>query len=149
MTNSSTKYLVSYKKLRQLMAEKGIKQYELAKAVGVSKFNMCRWCSSHRDRAARLPHIHKLATFFGVTPEEIMEPESRVGDITTFDITHLGEREWLDLYRTMTPLQQAKARLAVEEIMATPPRPSSRSAAVSAGRKPSFASRKCRTTAAL
>ena len=56
-------------KLRQLLAERGLKQIELAEKIGVGKSTVSNWLSG--DREPNRTQRKKLAEFFGITEAEL------------------------------------------------------------------------------
>jgi transcriptional regulator with XRE-family HTH domain len=106
---SKMKITASGDTIRTLIAQKGKSQRQIAEVIGVSHYTVSRWAQSGTHRI----------------PLHIATQLSKALEVTTEDLTeappkemHENERDWLDVYRKMTPLQRAQARLSVEAILA-------------------------------
>jgi len=102
-------------RLKAVLAEKGIRQRTLAATIGVTRFQMSRWCKSG-VHAIMAKNAEAIASAIGVTLAEFgrLCGDSPVGDREGLTV---AEAEWLELYRSLPPLQQAKVRVAVEDIV--------------------------------
>ena len=105
-------------RLKAMLARLGVKQKEVCEATGVSKFNVSRWCASGEHRV-KVVNLEALARLLGRSVQDLMEEcRARHRDESPYpggrNLTQ-AEAEWLATYRALSPLQQAKVRLAVEE----------------------------------
>jgi transcriptional regulator with XRE-family HTH domain len=102
-------------KFRILLAERGIKQRKLAAAIGMTHHNISRWCSQGKH-SVKGTNLIAVAQCLSMTYEELID---RVGvGVPEFDSEMTpAETEWLEIYRSLTPLEQAKMRLSIEDLM--------------------------------
>ncbi len=107
-------------KLRALFAERGFRQIELANKIGVNRYNFNRWLRRGEVASIKMVNIEKMAGCLGMGVEEFLrrvaigaDQPPAAGEASM----SAAEKEWLVLYRKLTPLDQAKARLAMEEIV--------------------------------
>lgn len=110
--------IIDGRKLDCLRRKAGVRQTTLAAAAGVTKFTVSRWCSDgvHRLRPENLAGLAR-----GLGMETVAELIAQVG-VADRASAQLGgmtaaEREWLEVYRVLSPLDQARVRLAVERVI--------------------------------
>lgn len=112
MRTSLQKTKVNGDTIRMLLTQKDITQREAGKSVGVSHFTICRW-SQTGIHAIPLHRAKKVANMLDV-PLDALNKELQTG------LTE-HEKDWLEVFRKMTPLQQAQARVSAESILANYP----------------------------
>ena len=105
----NTKVIANGDNLKMMLAQTNISQRKVAERIGVSHYTVSRWA---QPGLHRVPVViaDKLASVLGITKQDLALPPP--------ESLRENEREWLSIYRDMTPLEQAKARLAVESILA-------------------------------
>ena len=96
---------ISGKILREKIASLGISQKELAQKVGVTKYAINRWANSAKIRISRESAKLLRET---LKIESLSESPASVPTLNDF------EAEWIGIYRKMSPLNRAKARIAIE-----------------------------------
>ena len=96
--------------LRTAMAQRNISQKDLAKAVGVTHYNVNRWCKDGIHRI-RLENAKAISACLGIPMDSFSGNHEEIHGLTK------PEAEWLQLYRSLTPLEQAKIRIELEEIL--------------------------------
>jgi len=115
--------LINGRRLDNLRRDYGHTQKELAAMAGCTKYTMSRWCADGEHRV-RKSSIDDLAEALGLPADRLIEsieagehngdaPERscRATDLTA------AEAEWLRVYRSLPPLEQAKLRVRMEEII--------------------------------
>jgi len=104
------------RRLDGLRRDLGLTQKELAETVGVTKYTVSRWC---RDGVHRLRwgNIRNLADALKVTSDELMDTIAKQNNDRTHDELDEMEAEWLQIFRQLTPLMKARARVALEEFI--------------------------------
>jgi transcriptional regulator with XRE-family HTH domain len=104
-------------KLRTYMHERGMRQLKLGEDVGVTRFQVARWCQKG-SHAIKLVNIEKMASAFGVSRDALLSAiERRPHSIPTPQDLTPAEADCLEVYRRLSPLGQAKARLECEAIL--------------------------------
>jgi transcriptional regulator with XRE-family HTH domain len=92
-----------------LIASSGVRQKHLCDRLGVTKYTISRWCQPGEQSIA-IKSAAKLAAVFDCSIESLAglpTPPPQFSD---------AEMDMLQAYRGLTPLQQAKARIAIETI---------------------------------
>lgn len=102
------------------MLEKGVKQRALAKSVGCSHYNVSRWCSEgvHQIKQSNLDAIARALK----TPiEEITQRTVEYPTVPGAAKVELtpAEKECLEHYRKLSPLNQAKVLIQISEMSNT------------------------------
>jgi DNA-binding Xre family transcriptional regulator len=103
-------------KLRVLLTEHGIRQTELSEQIGVGHVNINRWCQRGKISNVKLSNIKKIAETLRITVDALLA-SCKPGEALTLPNMTAAEAEWLKIYRALSPLKQAKARLLIEEIV--------------------------------
>ena len=101
-------------KFRALLAERGIRQRALSEEIGVTHYNVSRWCQLG-VRQVKIENMEKAAKVLGMTTDALLRACSSRPDNAGL-ILPPAEAELLNVYRELPPLYQAKARLAIEEV---------------------------------
>lgn len=116
------------RRLDSLRRRLGRRQRNLAEKAAVTKFTLSRWCRDGLHRVKR-ENATALAGALGIPMEDLLAQAGGAapgGDVA--DAMTAAEAEWLETYRRLAPLEQARVRVAVEEIIrgqasaAKPPR---------------------------
>jgi transcriptional regulator with XRE-family HTH domain len=102
-------------KLRNLLAEHSVKQKELSKAVGVSHYNVSRWCGMGVHQLKR-KNVLAVAEFLQMTFDDLLSVIAEGLRVTECDLSP-AEREWVALYRSLKPIEQAQVLLQVEKFV--------------------------------
>ena len=93
--------------LRNAINSARLTQREVAKKVGVTYYAVCRWCRAGKNSIAS-KNVNILKELLG---DEFLT----VNQITEASLND-AEAELIKIYRNFSPLNRAKARLAVEDI---------------------------------
>jgi transcriptional regulator with XRE-family HTH domain len=119
MPSSRSSLDIDGRKLDSLRRAAGIRQKEVAEKAGVSKFTLSRWCSDGMHRIKR-ENAQALAFALGMELASLLaqaEPASRGRTQGVDGLLTPAENEWLQVYRGLDPLAQAKVRVAVERLI--------------------------------
>jgi transcriptional regulator with XRE-family HTH domain len=103
-------------RLRVVLHNAAIRQRALAQQIGVSHYNVSRWCRKG-EHAILKTNAERIAQVLGVTyPAFLEQCASRK---TSGDGVYLSaaEADWLGVYRSLNPLEQARLRVALEDIL--------------------------------
>ena len=105
-------------KLRKMLRDSGSKQVDLSQYVGVTKYTVSRWCSD-TTQAIAAASAKKVAAFFSITLEELQRRCGGVDKrISSAHVTLTEEEEdWLKAYRSLTPLDRAKVRVELDNMI--------------------------------
>ncbi len=103
-------------KFRVLLHEKGISQRELAAKINVTHFNVSRWCRAGYQ-SIKTENIKHIAAFLDMTSEALLARCKADNDIGANGGLNDAERDWLKVYQNLSPLEQAKIRVAVEDFV--------------------------------
>jgi len=102
--------------LRDILKARRMSQKELAEAVGMTNYNVSRWCSVNNTyKRARLENIKKIAQYLQV-PYTDLVVGAKPGEAAYAHRLSDADADWLRIYRKLSPLARARARVAVEEI---------------------------------
>lgn len=101
-------------RLRLLLAERGLRQRHIAKAVGVTHYNVNRWCQVG-VRQLKEANVRKLAEAIGMSFDALVsECSAESGGSKGLSA---AESEWLNMFRGLPPLEQAKALLMIDDLV--------------------------------
>lgn len=112
-------------RLKELRLEKGLTQFEVASGIGTYQSNVGRW-----EREEVLPSsdfIVKLADFFAVSADYLLERSDDLGGVTSFSSAPSltsKEEELLRLFRKISPTLQDTA-IRTLQVWADEPKKSS------------------------
>ncbi len=95
--------------VRALVANAGARQKHLCERLGVTKYTSSRWCQPG-IHAISIKSAAKLAAMFDCSIEALSGLPTAPPQLTD------AELDLLQAYRGLKPLQQAKARIAIETI---------------------------------
>lgn len=103
-------------RFRTLLNVAGIRQRELASRIGVTHYNVSRWCKRGEHTVLK-KNLVATAAVLGMNLQGLLDecaPKRLRGDSA-----HLSaaEAEWLEQYRKLTPLEQAKVRVALDDLV--------------------------------
>ncbi len=104
-------------KLRTMLAKRGLLQKDLAEAIGVTHYHISRMCKVGTV-VIRTDNFNKIAKAMDMDTEALKQ-ELGVNSYNSLELTP-AESEWVELYRNASPLEQAKFRLAIEEVINPP-----------------------------
>ena len=89
MPNYETMQVFS-RKLSQLLEERDIPQYALAKELNVSNSTVCSWCNG--TKMPRMNRVEQMAQFFHVPMKELLVEEAPPADVLDqVDIAFYGD----------------------------------------------------------
>jgi transcriptional regulator with XRE-family HTH domain len=98
--------------VRMLVAKSEMRQKDVAKALGVGAETLSRWCRNGKHNMEEV-NAKRLADFLkcdvGAITGSMPEP-------TRAHTPSPIEEDLIQAYRTLTPLQQARIRVAIEEM---------------------------------
>jgi len=108
--------IVDGARLKVLLGMRGVRQRELAAKVGVTHYNVSRWCQ-RGEHAVKRENLAKIACALGMSYEALMEEVASKN--VTADGVHLtsAEADWLLVFRKLSPLEQARVRVAVDDMV--------------------------------
>ena len=95
-------------KLKELLEEKSVTPYRVAKEIGVSQTTIKNWVTGYTAPKER--HIKALADYFGITTDELLGKEKQPTEGELSD----EEKAMLDLFRQAGDDARRLALLALE-----------------------------------
>ena len=112
---------INSNKLRAILQEKGVKQIDLARKVGVTKYTVSRWCARDGIACIRVSNARDIASALGYPYEYFIakcgiDKSSNMKLINASTMTE-AEADWLNAFRQLSPLNQAKVRVKLEELI--------------------------------
>jgi DNA-binding Xre family transcriptional regulator len=104
-------------KLRTLLSEIGVKQLDVAAKIGVSHFNVNKWCKRGQLSNVKMGNMQKVAEALGMGYEDLIARCSvDANNKIDAERPKSDELALLEFYRAMPPTKRARALLAVEDI---------------------------------
>lgn len=102
--------------LRAILHQYGVKQIQLAKQVGVTKYTVSRWCSSGVQNIRR-NHIERIANVLGISFEALLEKAAKNFTPPSFTTLNDMEEDWLSVWRSVPPNRRHILRAELEKIV--------------------------------
>lgn len=99
-------------KLKELLEEKSVTPYRVAKEIGVSQTTIKNWVTGYTAPKER--HIKALADYFGITTDELLGKEKQP---TTLGELHPANRKLMELSRTLSPEEAEKVYKAISLLL--------------------------------
>jgi len=104
-------------RLKTLLVERGIGQRELAQKVGVTHYSVNRWCKKGNNVVDN-GNLTRMAGVLGMTlPDLVKSINGNEKSSPAQSALTAAESDFLNAYRALPPLEQAKLRVAVDELM--------------------------------
>ena len=99
-------------KLKELLEEKSVTPYRVAKEIGVSHTTIKNWVTGYT--APKESHIKALADYFGITTDELLGKEKQP---TTLGELHPANKKLMELSRTLSPEEAEKVYKAISLLL--------------------------------
>ncbi len=99
-------------KLKELLEEKSVTPYRVAKEIGVSQTTIKNWVTGYTAPKER--HIKALADYFGITTDELLGKEKQP---TTLGELHPANKKLMELSRTLSPEEAEKVYKAISLLL--------------------------------
>lgn len=99
-------------KLKELLEEKSVTPYRVAKKIGVSQTTIKNWVTGYTAPKER--HIKALADYFGITTDELLGKEKQP---TTLGELHPANKKLMELSRTLSPEEAEKVYKAISLLL--------------------------------
>ena len=99
-------------KLKELLEEKAVTPYRVAKEIGVSQTTIKNWVTGYTAPKER--HIKALADYFGITTDELLGKEKQP---TTLGELHPANKKLMELSRTLSPEEAEKVYKAISLLL--------------------------------
>lgn len=99
-------------KLKDLLEEKSVTPYRVAKEIGVSQTTIKNWVTGYTAPKER--HIKALADYFGITTDELLGKEKQP---TTLGELHPANKKLMELSRTLSPEEAEKVYKAISLLL--------------------------------
>jgi transcriptional regulator with XRE-family HTH domain len=104
-------------KLRMRLHEQGVRMRELAQRIGVTHYQVSRW-ARRGIHAVRVENAQALAEALHTQMDTLLATDGlRQGANTDLPGLSADESEILFVLRSLTPLQRARARIKLQEIV--------------------------------
>lgn len=98
-------------KLKELLEEKSVTPYRVAKEIGVSQTTIKNWVTGYTAPKER--HIKALADYFGITTDELLGKEKQ----PTEGELHPANKKLMELSRTLSPEEAEKVYKAISLLL--------------------------------
>ena len=98
--------------LKELLEEKSVTPYRVAKEIGVSQTTIKNWVTGYTAPKER--HIKALADYFGITTDELLGKEKQP---TTLGELHPANKKLMELSRTLSPEEAEKVYKAISLLL--------------------------------
>ena len=98
-------------RLANLLRSAGIRQVDLVGATGASKYTVSRWCQAGVQRISG-KYVEAIAKALNMDTGVLVR---QCGARNAGEALTEAEAEWLRIYRSLPPLEQARIRLQVEK----------------------------------
>lgn len=99
-------------KLKELLEEKSVTPYRVAKEIGVSQTTIKNWVTGYTAPKER--HIKALADYFGITTDELLGKEKQP---TTLGELHPANKKLMELSRALSPEEAEKVYKAISLLL--------------------------------
>lgn len=99
-------------KLKELLEEKSVTPYRVAKEIGVSQTTIKNWVTGYTAPKER--HIKAIADYFGITTDELLGKEKQP---TTLGELHPANKKLMELSRTLSPEEAEKVYKAISLLL--------------------------------
>lgn len=99
-------------KLKELLEEKAVTPYRVAKEIGVSQTTIKNWVTGYTAPKER--HIKALADYFGITTDELLGKEKQP---TKNGELHSANKKLMELSRTLSPEEAEKVYKAISLLL--------------------------------
>lgn len=98
-------------KLKELLEEKSVTPYRVAKEIGVSQTTIKNWVTGYTAPKER--HIKALADYFGITTDELLGKEKQPAE----GELHPANKKLMELSRTLSPEEAEKVYKAISLLL--------------------------------